>query len=136
MSRDVSDCEILCHDRAVIPLMAFLQLSRFLLLKKQFDRIRSTVPVQFSSVFNFHQHPVFPSPYDRDRVCLLDRSSGHLDHLPVPDVRDFNEDSAYEIIKGQRFHHAPTVVAMTFWNEHGLVYVRNSCTCFGKNEYL
>jgi hypothetical protein len=69
----------------------------FLLLKKQFDRIRSTVPVQFSSVFNFHQHPPFPSRYDRDHVCLLDWSSGYLDHLPFPDMRDFNEDIADKI---------------------------------------
>jgi hypothetical protein len=94
MSRDVSDCEILRYDPAVIPKMALLQPSRFIFfsLKKQFDRIRSTVPVQFSSVFNFHQHPAFPSRYDRDRVCLLDRSSGYLDHLAFPDMRDFDED--------------------------------------------
>jgi hypothetical protein len=94
MSRDISDCEILCHDPAVIPMMALLQPSRFIyfLLKKQFDRIRSTVPIQFSSVFNFHQHADFSSRYDHDRVCLLDRSSGYLDHLPFPDMRDFTED--------------------------------------------
>jgi hypothetical protein len=53
MSRDVSDCEILCHDPAVIPTIAFLQPSRFILflLKNHFDCIQSTVPVQFSSVF-------------------------------------------------------------------------------------
>jgi hypothetical protein len=49
MSRDVSDCEILCHDLVVVPMMALLQPSHFIffLLKKQFDRTRSTVPVQF-----------------------------------------------------------------------------------------
>jgi hypothetical protein len=80
-------------------MMALLQPHHFIffLLKKQFDRIRSTVPVQFSSVFNFHQHPAFPSRYDRDHVCLLDRSSEHLDHLPFPDMRDFNEDIADKI---------------------------------------
>jgi hypothetical protein len=53
MSRDASDYEILCYDPAIIPMMALLQPSRFifLLLKEQFDRIRSTVPVQFSLVF-------------------------------------------------------------------------------------
>jgi hypothetical protein len=53
MSKNVSDCEILCHDRAVIPMMALLHPSRFVffLLKKQYDRIRSAVPVQLSSVF-------------------------------------------------------------------------------------
>jgi hypothetical protein len=96
MSRDVYDCEILCYDRAGIPMMAFLQPSRFIffLLKKQFDRIRSTVPAQFSSVFNFTNTRPSPSRYNRDQVCLLDRSSGYLDHLPFPDIRDFNEDIA------------------------------------------
>jgi hypothetical protein len=99
MPRDVSDCEILCYDPAVISMMDLLQRSRFIffLPKKQFDRIRSTVPVQFSSVFNFHQHPAFSSCYDRDYVCLLDRSSGYLDHLPFPDMRDFDEDIADKI---------------------------------------
>jgi hypothetical protein len=78
--------------------MAVLEPSRFIffLLKKQFDRIRSTVPVQFS-VFVFHQHPAFPSRYDRDHVCLLDRSSAYLDHLPFADMKDFNEDIADKI---------------------------------------
>jgi hypothetical protein len=86
MSRDVSDCEILCYDHAVIPMMTLLQVSRFIfsLLKKQFDRIRSTVSVQFSSLVNFHQHPAFLSRYDCDHVCLLAWSSGHLDHSPFP----------------------------------------------------
>jgi hypothetical protein len=53
--------------------------------------IRSTVSVQFSSVFNFPQRPAFPSRYDRDRVCLLDRLSEYLDDLSFPDMRDFNE---------------------------------------------
>jgi hypothetical protein len=55
MSKDVSDCEVLCYERALIPMMALLQPSRFIffLLKKQFDRIRSTVPVQLSSVSIF-----------------------------------------------------------------------------------
>jgi hypothetical protein len=99
MSTDVSDCEILCYDPAVIPMVVLLQPSRFIffLLKKQFDRIRSTVPVQFSSVFNFHQHPAVLSRYDRDHVCLLDRSSGYLDHLLFLDMRDFNEDIADKI---------------------------------------
>jgi hypothetical protein len=99
MLRDASDCEILCYDRAVIPMMALFQPSPFIffLLKKQFDRIRSTMPVQFSPVCNFHQHPAFPSRYDRDHVCLLDRSSEHLDHLPFPDMTDFNEDIADKI---------------------------------------
>jgi hypothetical protein len=80
MSRDVSDCEILCYDPAVILMMALLQPNRliFFLLKKQFDCIQSTAPVQFSSVFNFHQHPAFPSRSDRDHVCHLDRSSRYL----------------------------------------------------------
>jgi hypothetical protein len=93
MSGDVFDCEILCYDFVVVSMITVLQPSRFIfcLLKKQFDRIRSTVPVQFSLVFDFHQHPVFPSRYDRDHVCLLDRSSGYLDDLSFPDVRDFNE---------------------------------------------
>jgi hypothetical protein len=99
MSRDISDCEILCYDPAVIPVMALRQPSSliFFLLKKQYDCIRSTAPVLFSSVFNFPQHPVFPSRYDRDHVCLLDRSSGYLDHLSFPDMRDFNEDIADKI---------------------------------------
>jgi hypothetical protein len=99
MSRDVSDCEILCYDPAVIPMMALLQPSRFIffLLKKQFDYIRSTVPVQFSSVDNFHQHPAFLSRYDRDHVYLLAWSSGYLDHLAFPDMRDFDEDIADKI---------------------------------------
>jgi hypothetical protein len=67
------------------------------ILKKQLDRIRSTVPVQFSLVFNFRQHPAFSSRYDRDDVCLLDRSSGYLEHLPFPDMRDFSEDIADKI---------------------------------------
>jgi hypothetical protein len=102
MARAVSDCEILCYDRAVIPMMALLQPSHFIffLLKKQFNRIRSTVPVQFSSVLNFHRHPVFPSRYDRDYVRLLVWSSGYLDHLPFPDMRDFDENIADKI--GQR----------------------------------
>jgi hypothetical protein len=80
-------------------MMAVLQPRRFIsfLLKKQFDRVRSMVPVQFSSVFNFHRHPAFPSRYDRDHVYFLDRSSGYLDHLPFPDMRDFNEDIADKI---------------------------------------
>jgi hypothetical protein len=99
MSRGVSDCEILCSDPAVISIMALLQPSRFIffLLKRQFDRIRSTVPVQFSSVFTFHQYPAFPSCYDGNHLCLLDRSSGYLDHLPFPDVREFNKDIADKI---------------------------------------
>jgi hypothetical protein len=79
--------------------MALLQPSHFIffLPKKQFDRIRPTIPIQFSSVFSFHQHPAFPSRYDRDHICLLDRSSGYLDYLPLPDMRDFNEDIADKI---------------------------------------
>jgi hypothetical protein len=52
---DVSDCEILCYDPAVIPMMALLHPSRFFLflLMKQFDSHRATVPVQFSPVFLF-----------------------------------------------------------------------------------
>jgi hypothetical protein len=97
--KNVSDCEILCYDRADIPMTALLQPSRFLffLLKKQFDRIRSTVPVHFPSVFNFYECPAFPSRYDRNQICLLDWSSGYLDHLPFPDMRDFNEDIADKI---------------------------------------
>jgi hypothetical protein len=99
MSRGVSDCEIRCYDPAIIPMMALLQPSRFIvfLVKEQFDHIRSTAPVQFSSVFNFHQRPAFSSRYDRDHVCLLDRSSGYLDHLPFHDMRDLNEDVADKI---------------------------------------
>jgi hypothetical protein len=80
-------------------MVALLQPSRFIffLLKKQFDRIRSTVPVQFSSVVNFHRHPTFPSRYDCDHVCLLVWSSGYLDHLPFPDMSDFDEDIADKI---------------------------------------
>jgi hypothetical protein len=94
MLRDISDCEILCDDLAVIPMMTLLRPSRFIcfLLKKPFDRIRSTVPVQFSSGFNFHQHPAFPSRYGRDHVCLLDRSCGYFDHLPFLDMTNLNED--------------------------------------------
>jgi hypothetical protein len=51
-------------------------------------------PAQFSSVFTFHQHPAFPSNYDRGDVYLLNRPSGYLDHLPFPDMRAFNEDIA------------------------------------------
>jgi hypothetical protein len=99
MSRDVSDCEILCYDPAAIPMMAVLQPSRviFFLLIKQIEHIRSTVLVQFSSVFNFHQRPAFPFRYDCNHICLLDRSSGYLDHLPFPEMRDFNEDIADKI---------------------------------------
>jgi hypothetical protein len=80
-------------------MMALRQPSHFIVffLKKQFNRIWSTVQVQFSSVFNCHQHPAFPSCYDRDHVCLLDRSSGYSDHWPCPDMRDFNEDIADKI---------------------------------------
>jgi hypothetical protein len=58
MSSDVSDCEIMCDDPAAISMMALLQPSRFIffLLQKQFDCTWSTVAVQFSSFFNFHQH--------------------------------------------------------------------------------
>jgi hypothetical protein len=116
MSRDVSDCEILCYDPAVISMMALLQPSRFIffLLKKQFDRIRSTVPVQFSSVFNFPQHPVFPSRYNCDYICLLDWSSGYLDHLPFPDMRDFNKDIADQIRQCAEVPPCPTVVLYCF----------------------
>jgi hypothetical protein len=55
------------------------------------------VTVRFSPVFNFHQYPAFPSRYDRDHVRLLDRSSWYFDHLPFPDMRDFNEDIADKI---------------------------------------
>jgi hypothetical protein len=116
MSRDVSDCEILCYDPAIIPMVALLQPSRFIffLLKRQFDRIWSTVPVQFSSVFNFHQRPVYPSRYDRDHVCLLDRSSGYLDHLPFPDMRDFNKDIADKIHQWAEIPLCPTVMLHCF----------------------
>jgi hypothetical protein len=59
-AKDVSDCEILCYDPAVILMMALLQPSRFIffLLKKQFDRIRSKVPVQFQ----FPPIPGLPVP--------------------------------------------------------------------------
>jgi hypothetical protein len=99
MSRDVSDCEILCYDPAVILMITHHQPSNFIffLRQKQFDRIRSTVPVHFPSVFNFHQHPAFPSLYDRDLACLLDWLSGYLDHLPFPDIIDFNEQIAPKI---------------------------------------
>jgi hypothetical protein len=99
MSRDVADCEILCYNPVVIPMMALLQPSCFIffLLKKQFDRIRSTLPVQFSLVLNFHRHPAFPSRYDRDHVCLLVWPSGYLDHLPFPDMRDLDENIADKI---------------------------------------
>jgi hypothetical protein len=97
-------------------MMALLQPSRviFFLLKKQFDRNRSTVPVQFSSVVNFHQHPVFLSRYDRDHVCLLAWSSGHLDHLPFPDMRDFDEDIADKIRQRAEIPPGPSVILYCF----------------------
>jgi hypothetical protein len=50
MSRDVSDYEVLFCDFGAILMTTLLQPGRFIffLLKKQFDRIRSTVLVQFS----------------------------------------------------------------------------------------
>jgi hypothetical protein len=59
MLRDVADCEILCYDPVLIPMTALLQPSRFIfvLLKKQFDRIRLTV---FS--FQFSPTPGLPIP--------------------------------------------------------------------------
>jgi transposase len=39
----------------------------------------------------------FPSRCDHDHVCLLDRSSWYLEHLPFPDMRDFNEGIADKI---------------------------------------
>jgi hypothetical protein len=116
MPRDVSDCEIHCYGPIVVAMMALLQLSRFvfLLLKKQFDCIRSTTPAQFSPVFNFHQQPAFPSRYDRDHVCLLDRSSGYLYHLPFPNMNDFNEDIADKIRQWAEIPLCPTVVLYCF----------------------
>jgi hypothetical protein len=79
-------------------MMALLQPSRLIfLLKKQFDRIQSTVPVHFLQFSIFTDTRGFPSRYDRDHVCLLDRSSRYLDHFSFPDMRDFNEDIADKI---------------------------------------
>jgi hypothetical protein len=98
----------------VIAMIARLQPSYFIffLLKKPFDRIRSTVPIQFSSVFNFHQHPAFLSRDDCDQVCLLDRSSWYLDHLPFPDMGIFMKTLQTKSVNGQRFHHARTVACI------------------------
>jgi hypothetical protein len=116
MSRHVSDCEIFCYEPDVILMMALLQLSCFIffLLKKQFDRIRSTVPVQFSSFFNSPQHPAFPSRYDRDRVYLMDRSSWYYNYLPFPDMKNLMKALQTKSVNGQRFHRAPTVVLYCF----------------------
>jgi hypothetical protein len=52
---DVSLCQILCYDQVLIPQVASLYPRDFIffLLKSQFARVRSKVPVQFWSAFNF-----------------------------------------------------------------------------------
>jgi hypothetical protein len=99
MSWNVSVCQTLSCDPAGIPILALLQPRYFIFfsLKNQFDRIRSTVLVQFFSVFIFQQLPAFRSFYDRDHLCLLDQSAGHLNHLPFPDMREFDQEIANEI---------------------------------------
>jgi hypothetical protein len=72
---DASKFQILCFGPPLIPAIPRLQpqVFTFFLLKKRFDRIRSTVPVQFFSALNFQQLPAFPSHYDRNQFYLLDQ---------------------------------------------------------------
>jgi hypothetical protein len=107
---------VLCCEPPLIPTIARLQpkIFIFLLLKEQFDRIRSTVPVQFFSAFNFQQVSAFPSRYDREQFYLLDQLAGRLGHLPFPDMKEFDQKVAGEIRQWQKFHCAFTVVPYCF----------------------
>jgi hypothetical protein len=86
---DVSDFSMLCYGSSLIPSIATLEPKVFVcfLLKKHFDRIRSTVPVQFFYPFNFQQHSAFPDQYDLDDFCLLNHSSKWMARFPFPDMR-------------------------------------------------
>jgi hypothetical protein len=98
-SWDVSKCQILCFEPTLIPAIPRLQpkVFTFFPLKKQFNRIRSTVPVQFSPAFNFQQLPAFPSDYDRNQFYLLDQLVWRLGHFPFLDMREFDPQVADKI---------------------------------------
>jgi hypothetical protein len=62
MARDVSNCEILCYDPVVIPMMALLQPRRYFLTKEAVwsHLVNGASPVFFS--FQFSPTPGIPVP--------------------------------------------------------------------------
>jgi hypothetical protein len=116
MLRNVSDCEILCYDPAVIPMMALLQPCRFIffLLEKQFDLIRSTMPAYFLrfSIFTNTRlsSPVLTAIMLVFWTCHL--GIWNIDLLPTRGIliNTFQTKSVW----GQRFHRAPTAVLYCF----------------------
>jgi hypothetical protein len=73
----------------------------FLLIfsKQQFYPIQSTVPLQCLFVITFEQYSLFPSYYESNNSCILNRSSSGMRHFPFPDMRQLIPDIALEIRK-------------------------------------
>jgi hypothetical protein len=90
---DVSLCQILCYDPVLILQVASLHPRDFIffLLKSKFARLRSKVPVQFWSAFNFEQYPSFPLNYPDD-FSILSKSSKGLSYFPFRDIKDLDPD--------------------------------------------
>jgi hypothetical protein len=91
----------LSYNPLLIPGIATLEpkLFVFFLLKTQFDRIRSTVPVQNFSAFNFQHDPAFPDQGDPDDFCRLNDSLKGMAHFPFPSMREFDAEIAERIRK-------------------------------------
>jgi hypothetical protein len=98
---DVSGFPLLCRDHSLIPSIATLEPKVFVSfsLKTQFDRILSTIPVQFFSAFNFQQSPAFPDQYKVDDSCLLNYYSKGMADFPFLDMREFDPEIAERIRK-------------------------------------
>jgi hypothetical protein len=94
-------------------MMALLQPNRFVffLAKKQFDRIKSTVPVQFSIFTNTRpSHPVLTA-------IVFVFWTGHLSIWIIclfPRLGILMKTSQTKSVSGQRFHRARTVVLYCF----------------------
>jgi hypothetical protein len=116
ISWDVSECQVLCYEPPLIPTIATLRrrVFTFLLLKEQFDRIGSTVRVQFFAAFNSQQFSAFPSRYDRKQLYLLDHLARRLGDLPFPDMRTLVSKLPTKFVNGQKFHCDFTVVPYCF----------------------
>jgi 4-amino-4-deoxy-L-arabinose transferase-like glycosyltransferase len=118
MSRDVSDCEMLCYDPAVIPMMALLQLSCFIffLLKKQFDRIR---PRYRSSLLQFS---IFANTWPSRPVLtaiMFVFWTGHLHTWMIclfPIWEILMKALQTRSVNGQRFHRAPLLCCIASRN--------------------
>jgi hypothetical protein len=97
----VSSSQILCYDSWPILTIApvRLRLSAFILPRKQFYPIQSTVPVHFLSAVNFEQQSFFPSHCDSDDFWYLNRSLRAVCYFLRPGMRWFIPGIAQDIRK-------------------------------------